>query len=288
MSKFKNNRELALSILRGRWLISEEEADRLLPIASSFLRKEFVTAEVEDVRPVLMNFEGEMVQADGDVTIGEPMVLVVPIVGTMTKSDNCYGTSTLEVASILDYYRQDANVVGFVLDIDSPGGAVNSVMPLVEAIRKIQAEGKPIIAHCDLVASAAYWIASQTDAVFMDNILSSAGSIGACAKLVDDRVNAQTGERHLTIYAPQSTDKNRAVREALDGKTETLESELSEIVKVFQDAVKSGRKGLKADAPGVLSGAMFTTQSAIETGLADGQADLDDCIQNVYVRAHQF
>ncbi len=287
MPKYKNNRALVMDILRGRWLISAPEARRLYQVANDFLERKPVSAEVEDIRPLLMDLDGATQVGDSPST-SDRMVLVVPVTGTLTKYDNCYGTSTLEVAAILDEYRVRENIVGFVLDFDSPGGTTDSVMPLVAAIRRIQADGKPIIAHCDYAASAAYWVASQCDALFMDNLLSEVGSIGVYAQIVDDRENKQTGRRTLEIYAPESSDKNRAYRDALDGKPEAMKAELSEIARVFQEAVKEGRKNLKADAPGVLSGATFSTAKAIDNGMADGMAELEDCVQNVFLRSHEF
>lgn len=288
---FVNNRVLASEILRGKWLIDDRSATKMLDAAQSFLRRETINGDhTEPIRLAFVAMDGQekMVSNDEDANLTQPCVLVVPVQGTLTQYDNCFGTATMEIISILEAYRSDENVIGFILDINSPGGAVNAVMPLVNEIKKIQADGKPIIAHCDFAASAAYWIASQTDAIIMDNILSEVGSIGVCATLIDDRENKATGERHLTIYAPQSTDKNKAYRDALDGDFAAMEKELSDVAVVFQNSVKAGRPKLKADAEGVLSGAVFATAKAIELNMADSMGDLASCVEIVCVRASKI
>ena len=189
------------------------------------------------------------------------------------------------MANALIEYASKDDIVGVVLDIDSPGGSSNAIMPLINAINQVKAMGKPIIVHTDFCASAAIWVASQCDAIFMDNSLSEVGSIGAYATIFDNRQNLQTGEKVITIYADESSDKNKGVREALEGKYETVKAELSELVSDFQAAVKAGRPDLKADAEGVMTGAMFRTAKAIKLGLADGMASLQECIENVYIRA---
>ncbi|MBQ7422954.1 MAG: S49 family peptidase [Prevotella sp.] len=289
--KFVNNRVLASEILRGKWLLDDRSASKMLDAAQSFLRRETIKGDITE--PIMLSFQamdGEeyMATSDEDANITQPCVLIVPVQGTLTQYDNCFGTATMEIVSILEQYRTDENVIGFILDINSPGGAVNAVMPLVNEIKKIQADGKPIITHCDFAASAAYWIASQTDLIVMDNILSEVGSIGVCATLVDDRENKATGERHLTIYAPQSTDKNKSYRDALEGDFAAMEKELSETAVVFQESVKAGRPKLKADTEGVLSGAVFTTAKAIDLNMADTMGDLASCVEIVAIRASRI
>ncbi|MBQ3712098.1 MAG: S49 family peptidase [Bacteroidales bacterium] len=288
---FVNNRMLAGDILRGKWLLDSRSAPKMLEAARAFLRRELVNGtNTEPIRLTFQALDGQeqTVPSGEDANLTQPFVLIVPLQGTLTQYDNCFGTATMEVVDILEQYRTDENVIGFILDINSPGGAVNAVMPLVNEIKKIQADGKPIIAHCDFAASAAYWIASQTDAIIMDNILSEVGSIGVCATVIDDREDKATGEKRLTIYAPQSVDKNKAYRDALDGKFETMEKELSETAVVFQESVKAGRPKLKAEAEGVLSGAVFTTAKAIELNMADGTGDLASCVEIVAIRASRF
>ena len=49
--------------------------------------------------------------------------------------------------------------------------------------------------------------------------------------------------------------------------------------------MKGGRPDLKADADGVLTGALFHQDKAVPLGLADGMKSLSECIENVFIRA---
>ena len=190
------------------------------------------------------------------------------------------------MADLIDEFLEREDVCAFVLDIDSPGGRDNAVPPVLAAIGRVRGAGKPIIAHTDQCCSAAYWIASQCDVICADNILSETGSIGAYMTVIDNSaVNPQTGEREIDIYAPQSTDKNKAYRDAIAGDTAEAERELEEIVGYFIADVKAGRPSLDDERPGVLSGAVFKTAAAIDAGLVDCQAQLSDCVEIAYVRA---
>ena len=100
-----------------------------------------------------------------------------------------------------------------------------------------------------------------------------------------DSSNLRSGEKIITVYAKESSDKNLAYRKALEGDIELLQSEMSPIVQQFQNAVKGGRKNLQSDTPGVLSGAMFHATQAREIGLIDNILTLDQVVENVFVRA---
>lgn len=280
---YRNNRALAVELLRGKWLIHQPET--AFPAARDFLLRVSSANTLQESKPVtrMASAQGSVFDlGDGSIPEGPQRVLIVPLHGVLTKYDNCIGCATMEVADILAQFRDDESVAGFILDIDSPGGSANAVMPVIEEIKKIRAAGKPIIAHTDLCCSAAYWIASQCDAIYADNELSEAGSIGAYCELIDDRENKQTGEKHIIVYAPQSTDKNKPYRDALDGKEETLQAELSELVIVFQQQVKAGRPDLDAEAEGVLSGKVFYAPKAVQLGLVNAIAGLDECIEIIF------
>ena len=95
-------------------------------------------------------------------------------------------------------------------------------------------------------------------------------------------------ENVITVYAEESPDKNREYREALSGNIKPAQQSLSPIVAEFQKAVSIGRPNLKKNTPGILSGAMFNAHEATDAGLINGMSSLEDCIQNVFIRASKF
>ncbi|WP_289289992.1 S49 family peptidase [Muribaculum intestinale] len=279
----RNNLQLAFDIRRGQWLLYNAEA--LLPAALSFLNRLPVTLDMPE-----FNVSAYAENSDGTLCGSEPdndtkIVTVIPIIGTITKYDSCGTVGAISIAEAISDAASNNNSIGVVLDIDSGGGSTNAIPFVVEAIRKVQAAGKPIVAHCDLCASAAYWIASQCDAVFADNDLSVFGSIGVMAQFVDDS-NTPDGNHIITIYAKESPDKNLSYRKALQGDYELAQEELSPFVTAFHEAVKKSRRRLQADADGVLTGGTFLSHQAIDVGLVDDILTLENTIQNVFIRAH--
>lgn len=285
MKRTPNYIRLALDIRRGHWLVAD--ADALLPLALDFFSNKTPAVESVEFSPMIYSADGIMANAGGNVPSKQKCVVVVPIHSTITKYDTCASDGTMTISSELVRLASADNVVGVVLDIDSGGGACNAIPPMVAAIEKVKAMGKPIVAHCDYAASAAYWIASLCDAVFADNSMSEFGSIGVMSQIIDNRTTA-SGAKVITVYAKESGDKNLAYRKALDGDYELLQTEMSPIVKQFQTVVKLHRPKLDADRKGVLTGGVFRAEDAIECGLVNAVLSLEESINNVFVRAGEF
>lgn len=269
--------QLARDIVQGKWLVSNPE--QLLPIARAFLSK----------TPVEMEVKSAVVSTVADSGAGAgkaKSVAIVPLHGTMTKYDTCESYGTTFIANKLREMADDENVIGIVLDIDSPGGSSSAIPPMIEAISHAKAAGKPVYAHVDCCASAAYWVASQCDAIYMDNDLSEVGSIGAMAVFIDSTAaNPTTGEKTIVIYAEESPDKNFAYREALSGRYEAAKVELKPLVDQFRDAVVAGRPTIHKDQDGVLSGKMFLTADALRLNMADARKTLHETIDAVFALA---
>lgn len=91
-----------------------------------------------------------------------------------------------EIARFAEAVREDSDVAGVILEIDSPGG---DVLRLPHAVRAVHAlsVAKPTLAYVDERAtSAAYWIASQCRSIWAASPFSHVGSIGVRYDLVSE------------------------------------------------------------------------------------------------------
>lgn len=260
--------------MQGRWLVANP--DTLLPVARAFLNR--LPVEMEAKTAAFSTVVDSDAKAEESTSVA-----VVPLHGTMTKYDTCESYGTTFIAKKIREMADDGNVIGIVLDIDSPGGSSSAIPPMLEAIGYAKSKGKPVYAHVDCCASAAYWVASQCDAIYMDNDMSEVGSIGAMAVYVDySAVNPSTGEKTLTVYSDESSEKNRAYRDALAGNFDAAKAELKPLVKQFQNAVVSGRPNILKEEHGVLSGSMFYTADALRLNMADAKKTLPETIEAVF------
>lgn len=273
---------LLSQIRRGNWFLEPSVAESSLAIIDSLLNKDTAFIPVADTIQITAQAEGAPATALSEST-DEDVVCIIPIRGTMLKYGTMCSYGSDEYAAMMDAARLHPKVRGVVLDIDSGGGEAAAVPVLIQAVQRLQKAGKPVVASVDFCGSAAYWLASACDRIYVNNAeVAQVGSIGAMAVLIDDRkASEEAGYKRIYIFAPQSADKNRAYIDALDGKPEALkETSLRPLAQAFIDAVRTNRAGkLKEDTPGLLTGAVFYPAAAEAAGLIDGVLTQEEAIQ---------
>ena len=202
----------------------------------------------------------------------EGSVAVIPLKGDMLKQGTWCSYGTEELASLLMEAVRSKKIIGTVLDVDSGGGSVDAIAPLLTAIGESRAAGKPVVAGCDLCASAAYWVACHTNRVVAVNDLSAEfGSIGVMMQFADyQKYYEERGIKVHTIYSDLSGYKNAPFEAALKGDYKAIKDEvLNPLARQFQQAVRSQRPALDEKTEGVLNGRMFFARDALKVGLID-------------------
>lgn len=291
---------LASQIKRGVWAIHPDIALSQGETIQKLMNRDWngmdQTTELEKVRAALpicaVTGSGEMFPGNTFDKAPKGSMVIIPLKGTMLK----YGTQctygTEEIAAQMLEAASHQNISSVILDIDSGGGAVDAVAPLVQAIAKIRNQiKKPVVASADLCASAAMWVASAcTRVVANNNISAEFGSIGVMMSFYDVQpVYEAEGYKFHSIYAPESDFKNRPFKLALEGKYEEIQQEeLSPLAIAFQTAIKTNRGSkLNLEAPGLLNGRMFFAQNSKENSLNAKEVGLIDEVGTIEV-AIQF
>ncbi len=241
-------------------------------------RKDFISSYATVQNVYYISEFGEMAKPED---APEGSVAIINLSGAITKGDQwCGGSGTATKANLIERAVANPNVIGLVLQIDSGGGQIAAVEKITSVI---EAASKPIVAFVDgMAASAAYWIASYCDRIMMFGNNSRVGSIGAYVSYTDfTRYYAEKGIDIYTVYAPQSTLKNKAFNDMLKKDEASMKAELKQEVDIFISELKVNRPEL-ADAPdSVFQGAMFTSDQAVTNGLADDKGSLADAIKLV-------
>ncbi len=186
-------------------------------------------------------------------------------------------------ASLQDAF-DDPDTKAVILRINSPGGSPVQASQINDQIWRLRAKYKniPIYAVCDEVcASAAYYIAVATDKIYV-NPASLVGSIGVLMEgfglsgLLDKLgvtrrlLTAGDNKGFMDPFSPMPEDQ----------KAYAL-SMLKQIHQQFITAVEKGRgKRLKINDQ-TFSGLVWTGESAVQQGLADGYGDTDTVARDV-------
>lgn len=164
-------------------------------------------------------------------------------------------------------------VQAVVLKINSPGGSPVQAGLIYDEIRRLRAlhEDVPVYAVAgDLCASAAYYIASAADEIYVDKasmvgsigvLLNSFGFTGTMERFGVERRLYTAGENKdfLDPFSPEEADQVAHVQSMLD-----------DIHQQFIEAVKNGRGDRLADKPEIFSGLIWTGRQAKSLGLVDG------------------
>ncbi|XP_065198923.1 protease 4-like, partial [Sycon ciliatum] len=191
---------------------------------------------------------------------------------------------TRDVSAEINQALESKFVKAIVLEIDSGGGSVDGTEELAGVVANAD---KPVIVWGDgLIASAAYWVASQADYIMMSSATTSeVGSIGVYSiyanysgylekEGVDMRILRSTGSSDKVALNPIEEPS----QEAIDVEV----AQMDVILGTFTKAVRGARAEKLTNAQNqdidVFTGKVFNASEGIELGLVDSIGTLDDAI----------
>lgn len=154
------------------WFIEARAAEKIVAIL------EFRAANGPRAAPYREEPAGDRQVAEQRETIAV-VNLHGPIVPRSSGVDDVSGPTVASMerfGKAFDQAAANENVTAIVLNVDSPGGAINLVPEIAAKIRAARDPGRPIIAVANtLMASAAYWIGSAADEL----VVSPSGEVGS-------------------------------------------------------------------------------------------------------------
>ena len=267
-----------LDILTSPWAIQPNKMQEIINIYQTHMRGDKIDIKaINAASPAMDMYEVK----DG--------VAIISIDSVLTKTRSFFsslfgGSSMRDIGNQLDMAMADNEIHSIILAIDSPGGTVDGTQELVSKIISYRGKGKSIVAVGDgIMASAAYWIASAADKIYIANETTSVGSIGVVATHVDvSEQDKQFGEKwtEITAGAYKRIASNHAPL-TVEGR-EYIQSQVDHIYSVFVQSVTKNRgKDSVEDILPAADGKIFIGQQAVDIGLVDS-------IQNVEVTTNQL
>lgn len=210
-------------------------------------------------------------------------VAIITLEGVIAKRLNLFskmsgGVSSQLVSRDIKQALADDDVRAIILVTDSPGGTVDGTQELAQLVRSAN---KPIVTWSDgTIASAAYWIGSAANQVFVSGGTVQVGSIGVVATHVDmsraeEAAGVKTTEvvagrykRIASQHAPLSEEGRKSIQDSVDY-----------LYSIFVADVATHR-GVSVDTvlENMADGRVFLGTQAIDAGLVDGVSTLDDLI----------
>jgi signal peptide peptidase SppA len=208
-------------------------------------------------------------------------ISIIPISGIIGKhlslvESSCGGVDVDSVSLALDAAVADSSS-SILLYIDSAGGTVTGVPELAHKIKEAS-KVKNVIAYTDsLCASAAYWLASQANAVYCSTS-AEVGSIGVYMAMLDESKKLE--EEGITVNT-FSAGKYKLAGSSWKAMTEEERKMFQEDVDywyaLFTRDVLAGRKLDES----TMQGQTFVGEKAVELNLVDGIVDSIDELLNM-------
>lgn len=199
-------------------------------------------------------------------------VAVLPLRGPIT--DEAWFLDELE------YFRNDAGIRAFVIEIESPGGAVGASQSIYEAIRRIRdEEERPVIAWMgDVAASGGYYAAMGADSVFaLPGTIT--GSIGVIMEFPNaEELLRDVGLGWEVVKSGEHKDMGSPARALNEGDRAILQGLVDDVYRQFVDVVSANRPLERAEVERLADGRIFSGRQAAELGLVDGLGTLDQAI----------
>jgi len=219
--------------------------------------------------------------SEKSVEVGGKHTALVELDGLITPGGDA---SADRIGAALRAAFKDKNTQGVVLRINSPGGSPVQAQNLYDEIRRLRKKYPDIPLYAvieDICASGGYYVASAADRIYVTRSsivgsigvrMDSFGVTGLMDKLGVERrlLTAGKNKGFLDPFLPEDPKQKEFAQAMLD-----------EIHQQFINDVRQGRGKRLKDTPDMFSGLIWTGQTSIELGLADGYGTLRTVARDV-------
>ncbi|XHR30902.1 MAG: S49 family peptidase [Chthoniobacteraceae bacterium] len=254
--------------LKQPWLILPDSLQAMTSAAQSFFSK-----PIDLPQPVQSSLLGV-----------EDGVGVVAMLGPMIRKPDLLSqilfnaTDTEEITAAVREAASRPDIEAIFLDIDSPGGTVTGTPELAQAVADAGNQ-KPVYAFSSgLMCSAAYWVASQAQAVYVTPS-ARVGSIGVIQPIIDDSEAFKNAGLKVEVFAAGKFKGMGLPGVSLtDAQRECIQSNIAETAADFHSAVLSRGRKIPSEA---MEGQDFSGKQAQRMNLAGVVRDRADALSRL-------
>ena len=268
-----------LDLITGAWAIEPDKLREIQAIYATHLRGEKI-----DIAALEARLGRPLASEQQQYTVEPGGVAVLRMSGVIAPKANLFmqvsgAMSTQMATRQLESALADQRVRSIVLAIDSPGGNVIGTPEMAAAVREMSAI-KPIVTHSDgALASAAYWIGSAANAVYLSGPTVQAGSIGV---VIDRTYNPASASREESIVAGRYKRLTKANEPLSDEARAIVQADVDYVYSLFVDQVAAYRDTTSEQVlERMADGRVFRGQQAIDAGLVDGVSTLDALVESM-------
>jgi len=246
--------------------------------------------------------EGSLVPAESrrDIRTARGNIAVISLYGAIMPRAEAVQDVSQAAALIVPFqsaFRRaasDPDVVGIVLDIDSPGGQVDLVPETAAMIRAARRPDRPIVAIANtFAASAAYWIASAAEEL----VVTPSGEVGSIGVYVlhqdiSEALSSSGIQMQFISEGPRKVEGN-PFEPLSDEARAALQATVRYFYDLFVADVAKGRHVPESVVRGdpektdkhFGGGRTYPAKEAVRLGMADRVATIDEVVANIISRS---
>jgi len=213
-------------------------------------------------------------------------IAIIHVEGAIVTGDIGFNTAgSGGIVKNINKARDDENVKGIVLRVNSPGGDVYASSMITNALEEFQSTGRPVITSMgDIAASGGVWVTTTSEEIWAENTTLT-GSIGVYGIYPDLSPLAKWVGMN---YDGVSMTKSGEIYDVRRGMNEEINKQFKGgVEKIYKDFVTRVANNRDMDFSDVLKfagGRIWRGDTALELGLVDKLGSLDDAINSMVTK----
>jgi protease-4 len=280
-----DNNETALSTGLVDKLMSEQEIRNYL-IEKYGGEEEYERPQGISGREYLSTLKDEDINSKQKREQEKNKIAIIHVEGAIVTGDIGFNTAgSGGIVKKINKARDDKNVKGIVLRVNSPGGDVYASTMITNALEEFQSTGRPVITSMgDIAASGGVWVTTTSEEIWAEKTTLT-GSIGVYGIYPDLSPLAKWAGIN---YDGVSMTKAGEVYDVRRGMNDEINKQFREgIENFYKDFVAKVANNRGMDFSEVLKvagGRIWRGDKALEIGLVDKLGSLDDAINSMVTK----
>jgi len=214
----------------------------------------------------------DLVTSLEDKAVGDHIAVVYAVGEIFSESDdNNESIDGQELSKTILKLKDDDNVKGMVLRVNSPGGSAFASEQIWKAIQDFKASGKPVaVSMGDYAASGGYYISCNADRIFAERTTIT-GSIGIFGMIPSyaDLVENKLGVHMASVKTNENADMGAMGKKLTPSQLAALQNMVNQGYELFTKRCADGRHVSQDSIKKIAEGRVWDAVTAKEIGLVD-------------------
>ena len=245
--------------------------------------KEYKRPDGISGREYLSTLKDEDITSKQKKAQGKNKIAIIHVEGAIVTGNIGFNTAgSGGIVKNINKARDDKNVKGIVLRVNSPGGDVYASSMITNALEEFQSTGRPVITSMgDIAASGGVWVTTTSEEIWAEETTLT-GSIGVYSIIQDisplEKWAGFNNDGVSMTKAGDLYDLSRGMNEELNKQ---YRENTENIYKNFVTKVANNRGLNFSEVLSFAGGRIWRGDTALELGLVDKLGSLDDAVDSM-------